>query len=578
MPSLNSGALRLSRAFLASLLVVGLGALDDWYGRFDYAADAISYLDVSKAIQDGDWTLAFSPYWSVGYPAILAAVRWMFPAGPQGEWTAIHALNLAIFIATYLSFLHLLRVTLATHSRVDGVETAASNPALVYILGTAFFLLLQLMIGNVARVNPDLLVSGVFFLATAESLRFLFQPRIGTALVLGLLMGFGYILKAVFLPLSVMLLLVVLVRISSRWRVGRTAMISKLAWALPAMAVLAAPYIVAISIAAGFFTLGETGSLNYAWNVNHLPFYTHWQGGPAPLGTPVHPTQLLLRNPHVFAFAEPFHVTYPPWFNPCYWYTGYHHVFSFRNQLEAVKGNLVLLRHFVLRGPRAIGTTLLVSLSLIFLRERKVWWKRVLTLWPLYLPSILAIVFYLGVVVEPRYLVGFLIIVLTTPFVALFAPTRLVSRGTAFVIVLLVSLGCAAVLMENEQEALRRFVHHENYLDDDQWRTGLYLSQIGVHAGDKVASVVAVGGGMHCTWAEVSGTQVVAEIGENSFAPADEDKDFRSFTQDPAAQQTVLELFRQAGAKIVVVIGAGQPIQGVGWERVPGTAMWFHRL
>jgi hypothetical protein len=133
------------------------------------------------------------------------------------------------------------------------------------------------------------------------------------------------------------------------------------------------------------------------------------------------------------------------------------------------------------------------------------------------------------------------------------------------------------VLAENEKDAFRHFVHQESYLGEDQWKTGLYLSQIGVHAGEKVASVTA-GSGMHCTWAKVSGTDVVAEIGENSFAPEDQEKDFRLFTQNPAVQQTVLDLFRQAGAKIVVVIGDDQSPQGGGWERVPGTATWFHGL
>jgi hypothetical protein len=50
----------------------------------------------------------------------------------------------------------------------------------------------------------------------------------------------------------------------------------------------------------------------------------------------------------------------------------------------------------------SITRPMLVALGLFFLKERRVWWKRVLALWPFYLPSIFAIVFYLGVVVEPR--------------------------------------------------------------------------------------------------------------------------------------------------------------------------------
>lgn len=570
--------MRLWPGILSALLVVGLGAVSDWYARSDYMTDAISYLDISTAIRDGNWLLVFNPYWSIGYPLVLTATRWMFPPGPQGEWTAIHVVNLVIFVSTYLSFVYLLKMAQAYLARINGVEEFGPGSGFVLAIGTAFFLLLQLMIETVARVNPDLLVSGVFFLGTAVSLQFSLNPRIKTAILLGLILGFGYLVKAIFLPIAAFLLLGLLLLILTRSRAERPAMISKIAWVLPAMAVLTVPYIAALSMTVGFFTLGETGNLNYAWNVNHLPAATHWQGGTADAGKPIHPTQMVLQSPHVFVFPEPFHVTYPPWFNPFYWYQGYHRHFSIGNQLAALKKNLSFLEHFFVRGPRAMAALFLVALSLFFFKQRVVWWKRLLALWPIYLPSILAMGGYTMVVIEPRYLVGFWLVLLTMPFVALFAPTSLLSRRVAYAMTILVALVCAGVLAENQKETFLRAIHHETYLVNNQWKAGLYLNQIGVKPGEKVASVH---GGMVCTWAKVSGVQIVAElplIGVDSVGQDKLEDDYQLFARDPAVQQTVFALFKQAGATLVVMLDADEPPQGADWQPVPGTDWWIHRL
>jgi hypothetical protein len=500
--------MRLWPGILAALVVVGLGWLDDWYGRFEYMTDGISYLDIAKAIHDGDWHLVFSPYWSIGYPLILAATRGLFPDGPQGEWTAAHVVNLIVFVATYLSFVYFLKVAQDFLTKISRVENPGAGFGFLVAIGTAFFLLLNLLVSTVERVNPDLLVTGVFLLSTALSLQFLVEQRFRTAVLLGLLLGFGYVVKAIFLPLAGFILLAVGLVILRCPRAELPPTIAKSACVLAAMAVLAVPYIATNSITAGFFTLGETGSLNYAWNVNHLPGVVHWQGAPVQ-GTPVHPTQLVLASPHVYVFAEPFHVTYPPWFNPFYWYQGYDHYFSAGNELAALKKNLTVLRHFFLRGPRAMAAVAVVALSFFFFRRRAMWWQRLLALWPVYLPALLAIAGYTMVVIEPRYLIAFWLIALTTPFIALFTPTPLIARWASFVVAGLVVVGCGAVVAENERDTFHRAIHHETYLGNPQWKAGLYLTQIGIRPGDKVASVH---GGMVCTWAKVSGVHIVAEI------------------------------------------------------------------
>ena len=569
---------------IVTLIVVGFGTVEDWFGRTYYADDAIGYFDVSKAIDRGDCATALNPYWSIGYPTILSATRWMFPPGPYGEWTALHVVNLVIFLAIYLSFLYFLKAATIYTAKVNGDDDATAGNGwngFIFVIGTSVFLLWQLMIGNASRLSPDPLVSGIFFLVTAAALHFYMRPSAKTAVVMGLLMGFGYLVKAVFLPISVGMLLVVFLHCLTRSRSDRRPAITKLAWAIPVIAFVTLPYIIALSHAVGKFTLGESGSLNYAWNVNHLPHSCNWQGGTAQFGVPFHPTHLVLRDPPVFTFAEPFHVTYPPWYNPPYWYEGYHHFFNIKNEISALKATVPALRRFFFEGRhcgiKALGAGLLLALCLFLLKERRTWWKRLMSLWPLYLLPIAAFSVYLLVVIEPRYVVGFLIVLLLTPFLPLVVPTPLFSKRVGYAFVILFATGCAAILVGNKKDAIHRAIHNEPYTSDEQWRIGSYLIQSGVQPEEKVAAV-AVWENIECTWAYVSGVHIVAEIGNDAFDFDHHEQDFHLFLSSPDVQQTVFTLFRQAGAKLVVASYVDGTPQGPGWEQIPGTRSWIHRL
>ena len=99
----------LSSAVFSGLLVLVLGAIEGWYKRADYAADAISYLDIGRAFPRHEWNLVFNALWSCGYPFLIAVVRPFFAPDARGEWLAIHVLNVFILLFTYLCFLYLLR-------------------------------------------------------------------------------------------------------------------------------------------------------------------------------------------------------------------------------------------------------------------------------------------------------------------------------------------------------------------------------------------------------------------------------------------------------------------------------------
>ena len=96
----------------ASVLILALGAVECVYGNTDsvdvYGSDAVQYLDIARAMERGDWHSALNPLWSQGYPALLAAARPMFAAGPAGDWRETRVVNCVIFAADYAAFLFLL--------------------------------------------------------------------------------------------------------------------------------------------------------------------------------------------------------------------------------------------------------------------------------------------------------------------------------------------------------------------------------------------------------------------------------------------------------------------------------------
>jgi hypothetical protein len=571
--------------FVVCLLVVSVSATECWYGRYDYGDDSVGYLDISKAIDRGDWTVALNPYWSIGYPLILSATRWTFPPGPQNEWTALHVLNLVLFLLIWVSFLYFLRVATIYTAWPNGRAEAPPDKGwngFILCMGTSIFLLWQLLAANASRLSPDAIVSGAFFLVLAAGLNFLMRPSVKAAAIMGLLMGAGYVLKAIFMPISAIVFLTMVLASFIRAGGNRLPVLYKLSWALPAMALLVLPYATALSKATRLITYGETGRINYAWCVNNLPRSTDWQGGPAEFGTPMHPTHMISVNPPAFAFGEPFPVTYPPWFNPPYWYEGYRSFFSLGNQVAAVRSNLTLYRRFFIEGDYSTAKTIFLGLAvmtgLYLLRGRRTWLKRMASLWPLYLPAFAAIGLYLLVFVELRYVMGFFILLAVLPFVCLFSPTPLISKKSGCIVTVLIALYCAALLAQDKHATLLRAIHNQPYTSEEQWQVGLYLAQSGlVHPGEKTA-VVGIGNRMNCTYAYVSGIHIAAEIGNDGYDFDHQEKDLRLFTDHPDVQQAIFKLFQQEGIEMVAVCYVLDEPQGPGWEGVPGTGWWIHRM
>ena len=598
----------------ASVLILALGAVEDVYGNTDsgdvYGSDGVQYLDIARAIGRHDWKSALNPLWSQGYPMLLAGIRPWFGVGPGGDWNAIRVLNFAIFAANYAAFLYLLAGLMRRE------RSAPWRAGLIWVGGLGIFVATQICLGQVSRVNPDEIVTGCFFLACGLMVRWLVPDgsaplekygdpsaplrsgrddgSLWRGLALGLVLGVGFIAKAVFLALGSGILLLLIVALWMR----RRSLLPVVAAAVVFGGIVGS-YGVALSGAVGHRTLGESGSINYAWHVNRLAKWVHWEGGNQPaseawpkpwiarlaqwdtrapdFGKPIHPSAILQASPLVYGFAAPIHATYVPYYDPPYWYEGYKHLVRPRYQVIAIAKSVGDLVQVLLKQPVFYAMVLALGLLLGSVEARRGIWAWVRGSWWIFAMAGFGVAIYVPVHLEGRYLAGFLAVLAVCGLLAATASSvtpgagrndRPVPGAPGLVLVVIL-LGVAGDLARYQVPVWRNVLHHKSPVNNEEWRVGeavraerlAPMSQVGV---------VAWTANLHCDWAYIADLQITSEVAD----PAGMDL----FWGSAAARERTLETFRRAGAVAVFSHGKPESVNDAGWKRMGETGMWMYRF
>jgi hypothetical protein len=560
--------------YMIFLILVVVGAIEDWFARGDYAQDAISYLNVLHAIQDGSWKTALNPMWSIGYPLVLAAFRPLFPAGAYGEWAAVHFVNVVVFVLTFYAFMFMLREAMQISPLVKGTQLGQSRRFLYYV-GILIFSCTELCMDNVSRVGPDLLVSCLLFMAVGMMLLTLRKPGHSIfAFLLGTSLGLAYLQKLICLPIAASVLAIVAIQ-AIRGLVPKRRFVQATATLL----LFVASYVGAMSWANGHFTLGETGRLNYAIHVEKITVWSHWRGGPAQFGYPIHPARKLLDDPGLYEFGEPFHTTYPPFNNMPYWYEGHRLFFSPRLQALAITREIFHLAQVLALQPLFYAFVI----ALIVLSRKRMrtgdWKTGIKRYWPFFLPAVTGVLLYSLVHLEARYVASFLaILAISLVLIVLHGATSVSSRKLSAVLVFLAVAAAINFLVVN-RNAVVNVIHGTSYRQNEQWRIAEYLRQHGLKPGDKVAVVNTYNFSGFCTWAEVDGLRIVAEIANDPFDYVHWQKSLALFWgSPPATQQKVYQTFRQVGAVAVIAYYKPDQYSAPGWQKIDGTEFWFYPL
>jgi hypothetical protein len=541
-----------------------LGAFDAWYPRFSMSfighyLDGVTYIDLASAYARGDWAHALNTYWSPLYSWLLALAFRVLRPSAYAEIPVVHLVNLIIFVGALGCFDYLWRGWMEDHH----ARTAAAGrtrwislpPWALLVIGYTLFTWTSIDWISVQTVSPDLLVAALVYLAAGVTLRLRRggdRPR--AAALLGVVLGFGFLAKAVMLPLAFVFLAVAFLPA----RNPRRAVLSLLS-ACIAFLIVTAPFISGLSRQKGHFTLGDTGRLNYAWYVNRVPQF-NWRGERPGHGKPEHPPRLIYPAPPVYEFAGPIGGTYPLWTDPSYWYEGVKAHFNWRQQARVVLKNLTVgRRQLPGTGPGWLVVGGLGVLLTIALGAK----KRLPSLvrWDLLLISLAPAVLYSLVVVESRYLGADVVLFGLALLPAIRLPAQ--QTGQALVVpatLLILLIPAVSLARVGTRDIGRRSASRASR------EAATRLQAMGISPGDRVGCVGLSGDD---DWARLARLSVIAEIPRGR-----QDEYWRA---SPRVRSAVLRAFAKAGVKALV---AGRPpavSAAAGWHRL-GTTDRYVRL
>ena len=508
---------------------IAVAAILAWAGKDVLNPDGLSYLDLaSEAVRGGPARL-ISGYWSPGYPAAIAAVLAILRPSAAGEVPAIHLLNFLIFLLALATFRGFVQVL------------ARRRDSLLIPLAFATFLCLVTLFLNPAVVTPDLLLAAVLFAVFDVVWRLSRTSSLSGYVQLGLLLGCAYYIKAAAFVLALMLLGVLAA--SLKWRrIRGTGLLASFA----AFCCVSAPLVALVTKHAGHLTIGEAGSLNYLWYVDHRELTENrgWNGsfGSEPL---THAPRVLLDRPLTVEFADPVPGTYPLWYAPDYWWAGAGPHLMLPGQLQAILESLANYSRMLL--PLAPWIVALAALCAIARRKPRrsssgarlwVW------LWP-----VLAFVMFGLVHVEGRFVAPFfiLLIVATYRAIAIRVPPRALSV-TTLAIVAAAMLIAGVEIAHATRRALRAAAPDAEILARE-------LESLGVRPGDRLA---VVGNAFDAFYARYGRTRITAQV-----------QDAGSFWHASAAgRDAVFGRLRAHGVTAVTAGAAPRDADLTGWRIV----------
>jgi len=540
------------RTMITWSIVVVCGALQAIAGRFYVNPDGVSYLNISDHYTRGDWAGAVNTYWSPLFPWLIGMARRIFRWQPYWESSAVHAINFAIYLASYGAFRFMLR-ELTKYQR----ERKQANPG-VYLIdwsGTWEFAFAHLLfvwsavsLIGLALVSPDMLIAAEVYLIVGLMIR-VRRKATGFAvpLVLGALLALSYLTKAVMFPVSL------LVVACTGWgkATGRWTIVQRAACIL-SFAVLAAPQVIAMSREVGRPSFGENGRIAYAMYVNLHPGY--WTVNSPEWGRADHPVRQVHTNPPVFEFAtDDASSSYPYWDKPGYWFQGIRPHFSLGEQFVATQREIgtyesgfatLFLGVMILLLMRADGRRVdLLGISIVAIGVFALY-ALVHTEWRLVAPW--GVVLFLALVSSAAYRDDIssragIRAVLGALFLWHTILTASIVRG-------------AGVEAAGALTALRR--PHE------YWTVAVALKKLGLQPGQKVASI---GRSSESYWARLAGAQISLEIPPQVSN--------RYWILDSAGRAVVNKVFIDHGATMVV---ASYPPAGggPGWIRLGSSAFY----
>ena len=531
-------------------------ACEMWVSRFSIDADGTAYVDVARAWLRGDWVHALNAYWSPLYIWVLAAVLRIFSPSMYWELPALH-------IASFFSFCLALAAWEWLTWEWEQWQGPSANPILTDLTGYCVILWAGLRMPQLGWLqNGDCLVLALLVAATAVLVR----VRRGAAtnrdyVVLGLLLGIGYLDKTAFtavMPVFVLMLTLMLRRLFDR-RIVTVAVVA---------GAVMAPFAIALSLAHGRFTLGDSGKINYSWQVTGVSVEGYKENAYWPGPEIKHPIRVLLKDPRVLSYEQHLVGTLPVHSDVAWWCEGYPVRFNKARQLMILWSNI----KFSIYAFRCPAIFLILFCLPFGVRPMA---RRFAKTWFMVIPALFFALTYCFVFSDYRYLAGSYAVI----GFALIAATwdvhlsRTVARAAAWAVPLLtVALAMGApirYLGPDLYDEIRGVKFPDGYTNV---LTAEAMRKAGLQPGDRVAYIGFALGAAHVG---LERAQIVAAIPEQithddkvwgrplvfSF-PKPHDF-WRRSRED---QERVLQAFRSVGAKWVFADTVPKWANTSGWQ------------
>jgi hypothetical protein len=533
------------------MLAIGLGGSQTWYTRHRIFSDGISYLEIAQQYAKGDWHAALNAYWSPLYSWLIAAYLAVFHPAAYWEVSAMHVINFAAFLSSVWVFERFLLELIEFRNP----STAGLSKKSLTIIGYVAILHGGLLMVGIGYVSPDLIA---YFLTGCLALLTLRIASHSAAAVyfacLGLALGLAYLDRAAFAPLSLLYLLAAMALVLKKPSVLLTCTIL----CGTCFTLVAVPFIWQLSAKQQVLTLGESGRLNYGWEVDGASRSEHWQGEPGDIGRPRHSTRAILQNPvPVYEFGDPVSGSYPPWYDPSYWYDGIQPHLKLASQLKVLSVNLRTTLIYLATTPAFV----IVMLLFLAGKGRGFRLRELPTLfWSLTVPAAAGIGLYCVVFIDKRYIAGFFLVLLLPLLVWIELPkirwaTHLNAASQALAVLFLLALiiWLRPALTTSLLDAVMGHESESNV----SWEMAEKFAGLGLKQGDKIAFV---GSGISADWVRIAGAHTVAEVPVKwirrstllNVVEPDETNSIRFFQLDEKSREKVYDAFRAAGAILAV--------------------------
>lgn len=528
-------------------------------------ADGIAYLDIGDAYFRANWTTAINPVWSPLYSWFLGLVNFVFRPSMQWEFTAVHILNVFIYLCALASFEFMWDRVRKSSSAPDSLRLTVSD-LYWWTVGYLLFIWISLSLIQIWSVTPDMLMAGLVFLAAGLVARI----RAGhddnrTFLSLGLILGLGYLCKTFMFSMApVFLILAWLVQERSRNSFYKTMLAAGM------FVLVSTPFILLISRAKGTWTIGEAGTVTFLRYVNGMPF-PHWQGDPDKGILPTHPSRVIHESPAVYEFGKPIGGTYPISLDPSYWYEGIEPRFEFGGLWARLLSSSLVFGELFLQTQ---GILVACVLALYMMGKRgHLSITEILERWTLIIPAVTAFGLYGTVLVQSRYVGVFVLVFWADLLANIQLPDAGSNKTWLNMLSAIAAVGIFANIAIFNLEGFNRLNPSlgaesvENTAPPARpLEVAQALQELGIERG---SSVGVIGYAYESFWARLARVKIVAEMFE-----ADAIDDF--WRGDESLRESVLQAFEAADVDAVVAEYVPDDLVLNGWQQVGNSNYYIY--